>query len=281
MKIVTDSTSDLPKELVEKHGIEIVPLTVQLGDKTFRDYYDLSPAEFYQMLGETTDFPTTSQPSAEEFHKVYEKLGREEKIISIHISMEMSATAQSAGVALQQLPDWDVTIIDSRTTSVGLGLIVLEAAKAVEAGADAEEVIALVEKLKSEVNIYFSVDSLDYLQKGGRIGKAQAFLGSMLKIKPLLVIEDGMVAPVEKIRGGKKLIRKMVELIKADAGDDKIVKGGFVWGESDKQMSELREQLNASVQFEDVCSNNIGTVITSHTGPTTFGVGYFCSSIDN
>ncbi len=279
MKIVTDSTCDLPKELVEEYGIEIVPLTVRLGDETFRDYFDLTPTDFYRMLGETEDFPTTSQPSVEEFLNTYKKLGSEEKIISIHISMDLSATAQSANVALQQLSDWDITIIDSRSTSIGLGLMVLEAAKAARAGADAEEVIALVEKLKSEVKIYFSVESLDYLQKGGRIGKAQALVGSMLKIKPLLAVEDGMVVPVEKIRGGKKLIRRMVELVKVDAGEGKAVKGGFVWGESDEQVSKLRQQINDSVQFEDLCSNNIGTVITSHAGPTTFGVGYFCDDI--
>lgn len=276
MKIVTDSTCDLPKELVEEYGIEIVPLTVRLGDETFRDYFDLSPTDFYRMLGETEDFPTTSQPSVEEFLNTYKKLGSDEKIISIHISMDLSATAQSANVASQQLSDWDITIIDSRTTSAGLGLIVLEAAKAARAGAAPEEVIALVEKLKSEMKVYFSVENLDHLQKGGRIGKAQAFVGSMLKIKPLLAVVDGKVVPVEKIRGGSKLIRRMVELVKKDAGEDKLVKIGFIWGESDEQLKKLIEQLNNSVRIEELCRNNIGTVITSHAGPTTFGMGYFC-----
>ncbi len=279
MKIVTDSTADLPRELVEEYDIEIVPLTVRLGDKAFRDYYDISPVEFYQMLHETEDFPTTSQPSVEEFLSTYEKLGKDEKILSIHISMELSATCQSAGVAIQQLSDWDVSVIDSRLTSVGLGLMVLEAAKAIKSGADAEEVIELVERLKSEIKVYFSVDSLEHLQKGGRIGKAQAFAGTMLKIKPLLALEGGMVVPVEKIRGSRRLIRRMVELVKADAGENKVVKAGFVWGESAEQVNELAAQLNESVQLEEVCRNNIGTVITSHAGPTTFGIGYFCRDI--
>jgi DegV family protein with EDD domain len=279
MKIVTDSTADLPSELVEEYGIEIVPLTVRLGDKTFRDYYDVSPVEFYQMLHETGDFPTTSQPSVEEFLSTYEKLGKDEKILSIHISMELSATCQSAGVAVQQLSDWDITVIDSRLTSVGLGLMVLEAAKAIRSGADAEEVMELVERLKSEIKVYFSVDSLEHLQKGGRIGRAQAFAGTMLKIKPLLALEGGMVVPVEKIRGSRRLIRRMAELVKADAGENKVVKAGFVWGESAEQVNELVGQLNNSVQLEEVCRNNIGTVITSHAGPTTFGIGYFCRDI--
>ncbi len=279
MKIVTDSTADLPRELVEEYDIEIVPLTVRLGDRAFRDYYDVSPVEFYQMLHETDDFPTTSQPSVEEFLSTYEKLGKDEKILSIHISMELSATCQSAGVAVQQLSDWDITVMDSRLTSVGLGLMVLEAANAVKSGADAEEVIELVERLKSEIKVYFSVDSLEHLQKGGRIGKAQAFAGTMLKIKPLLALEGGMVVPVEKIRGSRRLIRRMAELVKADAGENKVVKVGFVWGESAEQVNELAAQLNDSVQLEEVCRNNIGTVITSHAGPTTFGIGYFCRDI--
>ncbi len=277
MKIVTDSTADLPKTLVEEYDIEIVPLTVRLGDRTFRDYYDLSPTEFYHMLSETEDFPTTSQPSVEEFLNTYRKIGKEEQILSIHISMEMSATCQSASIALQQLSEWDVSIIDSRTTSIGLGMMVLEAAKAARAGADAEEVMELVEKLKSTIKVYFSVDSLDYLQKGGRIGKAQAFLGSMLKIKPLLAIEDGMVAPVERIRGSNKLVRRMVEIVEDDARGGKTVRAGFVWGEREDQITRLAEQLNSSVQLEELYRNNIGNVITSHAGPTTFGLGYFCT----
>jgi DegV family protein with EDD domain len=279
MKIVTDSTADLPKELVEEYDIEIVPLTVRLGDKTFRDYFDLSPVEFYQMLSETEDFPTTSQPSVEEFLRTYKKLGDKEKIISIHISMELSKTCQSASVALQQLPDCDVTIIDSRSASVGLGLMVLEAAKAAKAGADAEEVIALVERLKSEIKVYFSLDSLDYLQKGGRIGKAQAFVGAMLKIKPLLALQGGLIVPVERIRGSSRLIRRMTELVKVDAKENRIVKASFVWGESDKQMTELVSQLNDSVQLDELYRSNIGTVITSHVGPTAFGIGYFCDDL--
>ncbi len=279
MKIVTDSTADLPKELVEKYDIEIVPLTVHLGDRTFRDYYDVSPVQFYEMLRETKDFPTTSQPSVEEFLRTYKKLGSAEKILSIHISMETSATCQSAGVALQELPEWDVTIIDSRFTSVGLGLMVLEAAKAAKSGADAEEVIKLVERLKSQIKLYFSVDSLDYLQKGGRIGKAQAFMGTMLKIKPLLAFEGGQVVPVEKIRGSSKLIRRMTELIKADAGENKTVKASFLWAESEEQITRLIGQLNESVQLEELYRGNTGTVITSHVGPTAFAVGYFCDDL--
>lgn len=275
MKIVTDSTADIPKELVEEYDIEIVPLTVRLGDRTFRDYYDLQPAEFFQMLNETDEFPTTSQPSVEEFLNTYRKIGKNEDILSLHISSELSATCQSASVALQQLPGWNVNIMDSRFTSVGLGIMVLEAAKAARDGADFQEVINLVERLKSQVKVYFSVDSLEHLQKGGRIGKAQAFVGAMLKIKPLLALEGGMVTPVERIRGTNKLINRMVELVKEDAGEGKIVKAGFIWGESDELVTKLIQQMSDSIKFEEVYRRSIGNVITSHAGPTAFGVGYY------
>ncbi len=276
MKIVTDSTADLPRDIVEKHNIEIVPLYVRLGEKIFRDYYDVSPVEFYQMLRETDDFPRTSQPSVDDFIRAYEKIGKNEDIISIHISTEMSATAQSATIAKQQLPDWKITIVDSRLVSIGLGIMVLETAKAVENGASAKEVIDLVERLKTKIKVYFSVDSLDFLQKGGRIGRARAFLGAMLKIKPLLDLSDGIVSPVEKIRSTQKLISRMVEIVKEDADKKGKVNAGFISGESDENLNNLIGQLRSSIDFTELYRSHVGTVITSHAGPTAFAIGYFC-----
>lgn len=276
MKIVTDSTVDLPKEIIEEYNIDVVPLTVRLGDRVLRDYYDLSPTEFFKMLHETDDFPTTSQPSVEEFLNAYRKLGDKEKVISIHISSRLSATCQAADIALQQLQGWDIKIVDSQTTSVGLGIMVLEVAKAVKAGAEAEDIMKLIEKLKSMIKVYFSVDSLEHLQRGGRIGRAQAFVGGMLKVKPLLAITDGMVTPMERIRGGSKLISRMVELVKMDAGENSIVKAGFIWGESQEQVSELIDHIKNAVRCEELFKGNIGSVITSHAGPTAFGIGYYC-----
>jgi DegV family protein with EDD domain len=277
VRIVTDSTCDLPKEIVEEYDIQVVPLTVKLGNKSFRDYYDLSPLQFYEMLKTTNDFPTTSQPSVDEFLQTYKKFGNQDDIISIHISLDMSKTAQSASVALQQLPDYKIHIIDSRTVCLGLGLIVLESAKAVKEGADAKEVIQLIDELKSKIKVYFSVETLEYLQKGGRIGKAQGFLGTMLKIKPLLAVVDGFVTPVERIRGAGKLINRMVEIVKDDAGQNKKIKASFVRGESEEQLSELTSQLNDAVEVEELFRSYVGTVITSHAGPTAFAVGYYCS----
>jgi DegV family protein with EDD domain len=276
VRVVTDSTADLPKELVEEYGIEIVPLTVRLGNKMFRDYYDMSPPQFFQMLKETNDFPQTSQPSVDEFIQTYKKLGKEDDIVSIHISMDMSKTAQSASVALQQLPNWKVNIIDSRTVSIGLGLITLETAKAAKDGADIKDILNLVEELKSRIKIYFSVDNLDFLQKGGRIGRAQGFIGTMLKIKPLLAVRDGLVSPIERVRGSNRLISRMVEIVKEEADKYTSMKATFVYGETDENYKELVSQLKSQVQFEELYSNYVGSVITSHAGPTAFGIGFYC-----
>jgi len=230
------------------------------------------------MLNETDEFPTTSQPSVEEFLSTYRKIGKNEDILSLHISTEMSATCQSAGVALQQLPGWNIKVIDSRFTSVGLGVMVLEAAKAAREGADFQELINLVERLKSQVKVYFSVENLDHLQKGGRIGKAQAFVGAMLKIRPILALEEGMVVPIERVRGTGKLIGRMVDLVKEDAEQDKIIKAGFIWGESEELVTEFKRQLRNSVKFEEIYGRCIGNVITSHAGPTAFGIGFFTST---
>lgn len=278
MVIVTDSTSDLPKDIVEQYDIKVVPLYVRLGDKIFRDYYDVSPIEFYQMLKETDEFPRTSQPSVEDFVRAYEEIGPDEDIISIHISTEMSATAQSASIAKQQLPDYKITVVDSRLVSIGLGILVLETAKAVKNGANASEVMNLVENLKNKIKVYFSVDSLDFLQKGGRIGRARAFLGTMLKIKPLLDLSDGIVSPVEKIRSTQKLISRMVEIVKEDSDKKGKVKAGFICGESEENMNNLIGQLKNAIDFTELYRSNVGTVITSHAGPTAFAVGYYCEN---
>jgi len=276
IRIVTDSTADLPKVLVDKYGIEVVPLTVRLGDRMFRDYYDMSPPQFFQMLKETDDFPRTSQPSVDEFIQTYTKIGDKDDIVSIHISMDMSKTAQSASVALQQLPGWKVTIIDSRTVSIGLGLITLEAAKAAKDGADIKDVIDLVDELKSRTKVYFSVDSLDFLQKGGRIGRAQGFLGTILKIKPLLAIANGLVSPVERVRGSNRLVSRMVELVKEEADKYTSMKATFIYGETEEHCNDLISQLNSAVKFENLYKNYVGSVITSHAGPTAFGIGFYC-----
>ena len=276
VKIVTDSTADLTKEIIEEYGIEIVPLTVSLGKKLFRDYYDMTAKEFFQMLKETDDFPTTSQPSVDEFIKAYTKIGDQDDIVSIHISLDMSKTAQSASTAQKQLSGHKINIIDSRTVSVGLGLIVLELAKAVKDGADIKEVLSLADDLKSKIKIYFSVESLDYLQKGGRIGRAQGFLGTMLKIKPLLAVADGFVSPVERVRGSSRLISRMVEVIKDDAKGKKM-KAAFILGEDESNSEELISQLKSEIQFEEMFRTYTGTVITSHAGPTAFGLAYYLS----
>ena len=199
--VVTDSTSSLTPAMGEEYGLHIVPEYVMFGDQTYSDGVNLDAETFYRLLQSSSRLPTTSQPSVQDFMKLYTALSEQvEAIVSIHISQKMSATLDSARAACQQLPGVQIHVIDSRSVSMGLGLIAIAAARAAAAGKEVDEVVSLVEALIPRVNVIFTVDTLEYLHKGGRIGGATAFLGTMLNIKPVLYIKDGRIEPLERAR---------------------------------------------------------------------------------
>ncbi|RKY39669.1 MAG: DegV family protein [Candidatus Omnitrophota bacterium] len=275
MRIVTDSTVDLPSSLVEKYNIEIVPLKVQLGEETYRDYFEIEADKFYQKLRSTTVFPTTTQPSPQDFLEVYQRVSRENDcVISLHISSKLSGTYQSAIIASQRLLTSKVYVIDSKQASVGLGLIVLAVAHAIEKGRKKEEILQLIDELTKKIRTFFSVDSLEYLQRGGRIGKAQAFLGTILKIKPLLTLVEGEIHPVEKIRGEGRLLKRMAQLVEDEVSKGKI-KMGLIYTDNEETMSILSQYLERIENLEIVYKGRAGGVITSHTGPGTIGISYY------
>lgn len=208
VKIVTDSTADLPKELASKHEIAVVPLKVIFNDEEpLRDGVDIETEQFYRRQVEKKEYSRTSQPAPAEFYKVYSELSAGGgSIISIHLSSTLSGTCQSARTAREMLPEADIDVIDSKSASMGLGLIVLEAARAAGDGKTKKEILGLVNKMISSAQVYFVVDTLEYLARGGRIGKAQALLGTILSIKPLLCLKEGLVEPLEKIRGKSRAI---------------------------------------------------------------------------
>lgn len=275
IRIVTDSTADIPQKEKEALGIEVVPLKVHFGSETYVDGVDITSSEFYEKLAAASELPTTSQPSPVDFMDVYKQWADEPdtEIISIHISSAFSGTYQSAVLAKSLLEDqMKVHIVDSRTTCYGLGMLVVTAAKAAAEGKSAEEILALIEKLRSETRIYFIVDTLEYLYKGGRIGKASALFGSLLNIKPILTIDDsGEVAPVDKVRGAKKALTRMIEMLKEDFGDRPI---RLVIGHSGTKESaaELRDMVCSQVNVESDSYIEIGPVIGVHTGPGTLAV---------
>ncbi len=272
MKIVSDSTADLPESLIDEYGIEIVPLKVHFGEEVFLDWSELKPEEFYHKLANTDILPRTSQPSPADFVKKYKELGVDETIISIHISSELSGTYQSAIMAKEMLPEKDIYIIDSKLASMAHGMVVIEAARAVKEGKTKEEVLELIDTLLNRVKIYFIVDTLEYLQKNGRIGRAQALLGSLLNIKPILTLVDGIVTPKEKARGRTKALDKVVKICKDEFGTDQKVKVALIHANVLNEALKLKGIAEEVFQFDEAIISELGSVIGSHTGPSAVGI---------
>jgi DegV family protein with EDD domain len=275
MKIITDSTADLTKEQYEKYDIGFVPLTVHLGERSWRDFYDIEPDEYYSMLRNTRVFPSTSQPSPQDFIEAFTPfVAVDEPILSIHLSAKLSGTYQSALLARNHFPNARIEVLDSLQASLGLGLIVLLCAERMVSGTPFSDVVSLAKELTGKVDTYFSVDSLEYLQRGGRIGRAQALLGTFMKIKPLLRLTDGEVQPVEKIRTTERLLSRFVELVKNAAIDGASLH--LSTGESDNSdlMSKLLGQLSAIPGVSLIHRCKLGGVITSHAGPGALAITF-------
>lgn len=273
VKIVTDSTADLPQVLAEELDIAVVPLKVHFGEEEYLDWIELDSESFFQKLKNSDTMPRTSQPSPADFEAVYKRVGEYgDSIISLHISAQLSGTYQSATIAKSMLEDMDIEVIDSKVTSMALGLVVVEAARAAKEGKSKEEILALVYNNMSKCRIFFGVDTLEYLQKNGRIGKAAALLGGMLNVKPVLTLENGAIIPKEKVRGKSKLQQVLVDTLAQEA--DGEVKGRVVvlHGDALDDALKLKEKIDEKYNFKESLISQIGAVIGTHTGPGVLGV---------
>jgi DegV family protein with EDD domain len=275
MKIITDSTADLPRELALKYDIEIVPLTIHLGDKSWKDYYDVEPDEYYEILNRTSAFPTTSQPTPQDFVNAYSPfVEKGESILSIHLSSRLSGTFQSALLARSKFPEARIEVVDSLQASFALSMIILICAKKANQGASLEDIADIARQIGSQIETYFSVDSLDYLHRGGRIGKAQAFLGTLMKIKPLLKLVKGEVQPVEKIRTRDRLMNRFVELVEMTVRENSRLLLAVAESDNSEVMTVLLERLVDIPGVSLVFRGKIGGVITSHVGPGALGIAF-------
>ncbi len=274
VRIVTDSTADIPASVREQYGIEIVPLKVHFGSETFLDAITIQSEQFFDKLSAVQELPTTSQPSPVDFVEVYKKLAADgAEIISIHLSSAFSGTYQSAVLAKSLLEDnVSVTIIDSKSASYGLGMLAVEAAKAAQAGKSKDEIIELIQDVRNGTGLYFLVDTLEYLKKGGRIGKASALVGSLLNIKPILSIdEDGEISPVDKVRGSKRAISRIVELLKEDF-EDESVEITIAHSSAEQAAQDFAALLKEHFDVKQTGFTALGPVIGTHVGPGTLAV---------
>ncbi|MEW6457866.1 MAG: DegV family protein [Bacillota bacterium] len=271
--IVTDSTADIPAELAERHEITVVPLKVIFSDEEFyRDGIDLTPEQFFVRLAELP--ASTSQPSPAEFLDVYRPLAEQGRdIISVHISAALSGTVHSAQAARALLPDASVEVIDSKVTSIPLGMAVLAAARAAQAGLGRAEILELLNSILDSTGVYFMVDTLEYLQRGGRIGRAQGLLGTLLNIKPILMLKDGLVTPLDKVRGRAKGLERLAGVLE-EAARQGPIKYGITHGNTPELFARLEEKLTTRVGFAPDLSCRVGGVIGAHVGPSVIGFSF-------
>ncbi|BFH15042.1 DegV family protein [Paenibacillus melissococcoides] len=269
IRIVTDSTADIPQELRERYRIEMIPLKVHFGNDMYQDAVTISAERFYQLLVEAKRLPTTSQPSPIEFLEVFKRLNAEPdtQIISIHLSAAFSGTYQSAVLAKNMMEEEaDITIVDSKSASYGFGLIVVEAAKMAEAGRSKEEILAMIERYQRERKLFFLVDTLEYLQKGGRIGKAAALFGTLLNIKPILSIDDeGEVYAVEKVRGHKKAVARILEMLKQEF-EGRPVHTVMGYTSNPSAADDLAAAIQNTMDVRSMDYTIVGSVIGTHVG---------------
>ncbi len=280
VKIVTDSSAHLPCEERQKHDINVVPLKAIFGTQVYRDEIDLSNEQFYNMLPQAKDHPTTSQPSAGEFIEVYRPLldaGRE--IVSIHLPSKLSGTYASACAAKIELETQlkkavPLTIIDTPWLSMALGLLCIAAAQAAEAGKSRDEVVAIVNALIPKLNLIFVLDTLEYLRRGGRIGGARAMLGSMLNVKPMLQIENGLVEPLEQPRSRSKALKRLLQVMEERA-DHQPVHAAVLHAVSPDDAAMLEKQVRSRFECKEFYTTEIGSVIGVHTGPNAVGLAFY------
>jgi DegV family protein with EDD domain len=271
--IVTDSTAFLEPGEAQELDITVVPLNVHIGDETLRDGIDITPEAFFQRLEQGGPIPRTSPPSVQTFERVYANIhSRTDQILSIHLSGRLSQTLNHAQRGAESLLGrCKIIVVDSLTTSLGLGILAKAAARAAQEGANLDEIVRLVRGMIPHIYIVFYVDEMDYLERGRRIGRAQAILGTMLNIKPLLFVEDGEIIPLEKVRTHEKAVEKLFEFVAefSELEQAAIVQRHATPTEETKMLLERLEQLFPDIEFPII---QYGPVLASHIGPSAMGV---------
>jgi DegV family protein with EDD domain len=272
--IVLDSTADFPEAPERFPNWRVVPLYVLFGDQSYRDYVDLTPEEFYARLRTATELPTTSQPTPGDFLTTYVELSGYERIYSLHLSAALSGTFQSATTAAQELGD-QVRVVDSESASAAIAMLGLAIQRRLDRGTTDEEIDLLIGRFREDAGLIFTVDTLEFLRRGGRIGRASAWAGNLLHVKPLLTIKREVV-PLKRVRGNQKAMQEFVSEFTSTTEDTSTLKVGIAHADAPQRAEQLKKMVHAERPHADVeIVTTLGAVLGTHAGPGTVGFFWF------
>ncbi len=275
--IVTDSTAYIPDDLTEKHNITVLPLEVIWGDETFKDGIDILPSEFYTRLQTAKIMPSTSQVTIPYMQAAFEKLIAEDyEVLGVFISEKLSGTINSAVQGKDSMKSGQelVHIFNSQNTGMALGFQALAIARAAQDGANIEDCLALAEKARTNTGLYFAVDTLEFLHRGGRIGGAKRLLGTAMKVKPILSVQDGVVASIESVRTKRKAHARVLEIIAEEIGDRTPISIATLQANALEDANALVELAKERLDVKEVILSQVSPVIGTHVGPGTVGLAY-------
>lgn len=276
VQIITDSTADLSLEIIKEKNIAVVPLYVVFEDKTYKDGVEISTEELYEKVSETGELPKTSSPTPADFHNIFKSyVDKGEDVIYIGLSSQLSATIQNAKIAAMEFPKGKIHIIDSLNLSAGIALLALQAVDYSKAGMSVEDIAIKIKEMVPKMRTYFAIDTLEYLQKGGRCSSIQSFIGNMLKIRPILKVINGKIVLYQKTRGKReKTLNTLLEEILKDKEDIQQNRMIVIHSLTPEDLMYLKQQLSASLNVNEIITLEAGCVISSHCGPKTVGIMY-------
>jgi DegV family protein with EDD domain len=273
--IVLDSTADFPEAPERFPNWRVVPLYVLFGDKSYRDYVDLTPDEFYARLRTADALPTTSQPTPGDFLTTYEELSAYERVYSLHLSSALSGTYQSARTAAAELGDDKVRVVDSESASAAIAMLGLAIQRRLDKGTTDDEIEALIRRFKEDAGLIFTVDTLEFLRRGGRIGRASAWAGQLLHVKPILTIKREVI-PLKRVRGNQKAMQEFVSEFTAINQDTSTLKVGIAHADAPERAEQLKKMVHAERPHAEVeIVTTLGAVVGTHAGPGTVGFFWF------
>lgn len=273
IKIVTDSTCDLPEDLIRQHAIQVVPVHIQFGAESYQDRVTIDSETFYQRINELGQLPMTSQPSPQDFAQAYQAVaGQGDTILSIQVSSKLSGTYQSAQAALQMVADQvHVRLFDSWGGSGGLGFMCLEAARMAEAGKSLDEILHRLEAIRAKMNIFFTVANLEFARMSGRIGRLQNALATMLDVKPVISVDEGEMDVIERVRSRKRALDRLIELLRSRVGQAQV-NVAVIHAQAPAEAQELLDRIRREFNCAETFLHDLALGVAVHLGPGTLGL---------